>query len=94
MPAGNANSPASDPVPPRNIKNRPSDPKIEIWSRWASEIQTWPTLSTATYDGDHSSAEVAGPPSPEYAVAPVPATVVMMPEVDTRRIRWFPVSAM
>ena len=41
-----------------------------------------------------SSADDAGPPSPAEPFRPVPATVVMIPEGDTRRTRWFPRSAM
>src|ERR1700749_2718291 len=49
---------------------------------------------TAGLRGESSEAAMAGPPSPEKAWGPSPATVVMMPEVASmRRMRWFWVSA-
>src|SRR5215467_4325585 len=58
-----------------------------------------PSGPTATPTGVFRLAAVAGPPSPQGAVAlahvcPVPATVVMTPSAPTRRIRSLPASAM
>ena len=35
---------------------------------------------------------MAGPPSPEKPAMPLPATVLMIPEASTFRIRWFAIS--
>ena len=60
--------------------------------RW-SAMATAPSGSCATPVGKSSRACVAGPPSPEKPPRPVPATVVMIPRGDTRRMRWRSVSA-
>ena len=50
-------------------------------------MKTWPWLSTATALGA-SDASIAGPPSPLYPCAPLPATVEMTPvAASTRRTR-------
>jgi len=49
-----------------------------------------PLSATATPLGYLRLASVAGPPSPEYAHLPLPATVVMMPAASTLRIRLLP----
>src|SRR5262245_53837858 len=53
-----------------------------------------PDASTTTATGELICAEVAGPPSPENPLAPVPATVRMMPSGVTFRTRWLLGSAM
>jgi hypothetical protein len=56
-------------------------------------MNMFPVLSMAIPVGSLSEAEVAGPPSPENAWFPFPATVVIIPvPASTRRIRLFPVS--
>ena len=65
--------------------------------RWllASAIKRLPAASMATPIGEFSWALGAGPPSPLKPIAPVPATVVMIPvPAVTRRMRWWAVSAM
>src|ERR1039458_6074014 len=51
-----------------------------------SATKRFPEASTATPLGPFNSAEVAGPPSPEKPLLPLPATVVMMPLADTFRM--------
>ncbi len=51
-------------------------------------------LSSTTPYGSLSSADVAGPPSPDVPEMPLPATVLMVPLVFTARITRFPSSAM
>ena len=54
-----------------------------------------PPPSTATPVGNLNAALVAGPPSPLKPAMPMPASVVMTPEVTfTRRMRWLDLSAM
>ena len=64
--------------------------------RWFPEsaMKMFPVVSTATPAGLCSCAARAGPWSPLKPRSPVPATVVMVPERSTRRMRWFPKSAM
>src|SRR5664280_18204 len=52
-----------------------------------------PAASTARLPGPRQ-AWVAGPPSPQKATVPLPATVVMVPSGATRRPRLLPGSAM
>jgi hypothetical protein len=64
-----------------------------------SAMKIFPDASTATPVGLLNEAEVAGPPSPEKPspekmVVPLPATVVIIPMVDTFRIRLLKRSAM
>ncbi len=59
-----------------------------------SAMKRFPAPSTSRSMGLSSLAAVAGPPSPEYPNLPVPATVVMTPEVSTLRILWLSRSAM
>jgi len=72
--------------------------RIRMFPR--SAMNRFPAASTATATGANNSADVAGPPSPEKppmpscAPKPLPATVVMMPLVDTLRTRLFRESAM
>src|SRR5262245_12546533 len=51
-----------------------------------SAIRNPPAGSAATPLGAEIAAAVAGPPSPENPDVPLPATVVIMPVADTRRI--------
>ena len=60
--------------------------------RLPSATNRLPAPSTATLSG-YSCALVAGPPSPERPSVPLPATVVMVPLAETRRIRRLPRSA-
>src|SRR5437773_5198003 len=53
-----------------------------------------PPASPATPLGAARLALVARPPSPPKLYVPFPATVVMMPEATTSRMRWLFVSAM
>jgi hypothetical protein len=58
-----------------------------------SEMKMSPEESTATPYGAASSAEVAGPPSPEKPLLLwVPATVVITPPVVTLRMISLPLS--
>ena len=51
-------------------------------------MKRFPVLSSATSNGQASSASVAGPPSPPKPTSPVPATVVRTPvAASTRRTR-------
>src|SRR5439155_994194 len=59
-----------------------------------SAIKMPPSAVTATPSGRLSRAAVAGPPSPEKPLTPVPAMVVIIPLGDTRRTRLFSGSAM
>ena len=54
-----------------------------------SAIRKPPSAVGSTSSGQFSRALVAGPPSPEYPAVPVPATVVICPLGEIRRIRWF-----
>ena len=47
-----------------------------------SEMMTAPPLLHATAVGLSSAASVAGPPSPENAASPLPATVVIVAPTD------------
>jgi hypothetical protein len=46
-----------------------------------------PAASSATLRGSFNFALVAGPPSPEKPLVPLPAMVLMTPVVETLRIR-------
>ena len=60
-------------------------------TRWfPSEKNRFPMWSTATPKGESNRASMAGPPSPLKPRSPVPATVLMTPEVSTLRMRWVP----
>ena len=52
-----------------------------------------PALSKAKLVGQFNEAAVAGPPSPEYEVVPLPAMVYMFPDTSTLRILLLRVSA-
>src|SRR5439155_21311646 len=67
-----------------------------ITSLSVSAIRKPPSAVAATPKGKLSSAAAAGPPSPvEPDIVSVPATVVILPAGETRRIPWlFPVSAL
>jgi len=71
----------------------PSGPTRRMLWLPLSAMKRLPALSTAIPVGLFSRAATAGPPSPLKPVSPVPATVVMVPEGSTRRIRSFRVSA-
>src|SRR5207244_2835086 len=59
-----------------------------------SAIRKPPSAVAATPTGPNSLAAVAGPPSPvEPELVSVPATVVIVPPGETRRIAWLEVSA-
>ena len=53
-----------------------------------SAMYRFPAASTAIPSGNRSWAAVAGPPSPENPLVPLPATVVMVPPVEIIRTRW------
>jgi hypothetical protein len=72
---------------------RPSRPTRRTRSLRESAIRTSPPGPTATPLGEASRPFVARPPSPLKSWS-VPATVEIVPFGETRRIRWFPVSAM
>src|SRR5262245_27931898 len=48
----------------------------------------------ASWPGRYTCALLAGPPSPEKPGVPVPANVVIIPVLDTRRMREFALSLM
>src|SRR6185369_15582372 len=56
-----------------------------------SAMYILPLRSASTADGTERAALVAGPPSPENPLVPLPATVVIIPP-DTLRTRWLPAS--
>ena len=81
-----------DPLP-ATVLMMPLARTSRIRSLLASAIKRFPEASTVTPQGALNSAEIAGPPSPENPWDPLPATVVMMPLVETFRIRllsWSP----
>src|SRR5918996_1707892 len=65
-------------------------------TRWLpkSTMNKAPFSFSDTRPGQFSCAARAGPPSPEYPATPVPATVVIVPEGSTLRIRWLLISEM
>src|SRR4051812_38865805 len=72
-------------VPPESI--------LRIRLLLLSARSTEPAGPSATAVGWFRAAAVAGPPSPLYPAAPVPAIVVITPPGLTFRIRLFPESA-
>ena len=103
MPMGRANCAwsAGPPSPPKLSSPVPATVVMVplVSSRRMRELRVsamnrLPALSTATPKGEANCAWTAGPPSPPKPRSPVPATVVMVPEESTRRIRWLEVSAM
>ena len=65
--------------------------KLTLRMRWLlwSAMKRLPAPSRATPKGKAKLALVAGPPSPLNPEMPFPATVVMIPEVSTLRMRLF-----
>jgi UDP-N-acetylmuramyl pentapeptide synthase len=59
-----------------------------------SAMYRFPDLSNANPPGRFNWAALASPPSPEKPAIPFPATVVMIPDVDTFRTTLFRESAM
>jgi hypothetical protein len=64
--------------------------RIRLWPE--SDIKRFPETSKPTPTGPYNEANVAGPPSPRPEVPP-PAAVVMIPLVDTFRMRLLEASA-
>src|SRR6478735_641700 len=58
-----------------------------------SAIRKPPSVVAQTLCGLSSSALDAWPPSPVYPGVPLPATVVIVPFGQTRRITWLPTSS-
>ena len=81
-------SPRPEFPPPAAVVMMPLGDTFRIRPFWKSAMKRFPEPSTATLEGKLRDAEVAGPPSPENPLLPLPATVAMMPLVDTFRIRW------
>src|SRR5438552_17933212 len=67
---------------------------VTLRIRLKSAMNRLPVASAATPWGAPRDALVAGPPSPEPALLPLPATVLIIPSRVTFRIRWLPRSAM
>ena len=62
---------------------------------YRSAMYKFPTRSKASAPAPMNEAAVAGPPSPEWANAPLPANVLMIPEIlSTRLTRLFAPSEM
>src|ERR1039458_3730836 len=58
--------------------------RIRLFPR--SVMYRFPALSLTQSVGPNIAAAVAGPPSPEYPDAPLPATVVIVPPGEIRRM--------
>jgi hypothetical protein len=80
-PSASANVP-----PPATVVMIPLAETFRTRKLFVSAMNRLPAPSTATLHG-HSCALVAGPPSPEKPRVPLPATVVMIPSGETRRIQ-------
>lgn len=80
------------PVPAIVVMMPETRSTLRIRFSWLSRMYRFPSGSMRGFGNPHNFAAVAGPPSPVCPTAPVPAIVVMMPEVSTFRIRalWSP----